>query len=255
VAFSLAAVTVTAPRISGAVAAVPRRKPATRPRRAPRRAPRKKPTPRRTPPRRAPSKAPVKIPLKKVGKALFKRSPVGRVLDVAELYGNAMYNLTQRMLGGPIKPVPQAPTPGLPFVVGVDKYAQPNSIQSVATLEPVTVKASPTARVKSPFEDWYERNTTPGYRQRYRTKPKPRSKPTQQPRRTPSRRARPRPTLTRKEREALGLGKLEALQPSPTPKEELERDPCKEKRRRNRSKCPERGYRMQCIEWRKVKCQ
>lgn len=233
-------------------AAQPKPKPAPR-----RRAPRRRPPPKRpdrrperrreAPPARRKSVPPVrKKPgvLKHLFRVARKGTPYGRIYDIADITTPYLVRGLERLLGGPIVGPPSRTYGPPPFVVGPPLP----SLSGSPVLSPVIVSAP--------------RATPTGIAQAFVGTPSPRTQTTQRPKTASARRAArpPRRPLTGLQSRALdsaksALGRLELTDRAPAPQEELDRDPCKEKRRRERKKCPDRGYRRVCTAWRKQPCQ
>jgi len=235
----LSPIVVTGIRTSGAtLAAKPRRKPARRP--APRRRAAPKPAPKRRA-RPAPKKTPRDIPLKKIASIAIRKFPLGRAYELAESLYPYVWAGLQQIMGGPIT-IGFKPTPDLPFVVGTRAPAK-QVAPPMSTLESIVVtgKSSPLS-TSSPLQ---APKRSPGRSPRRSQSMRPATAKTTKPGLTPQK--TPRAQYRR--------GVLEALQPFPVPKEELDEDPCKATRKRQRNKCPARGYRLRATAWRKEPCQ
>ena len=226
-------------------------------RRAPVRRSKPKPPPRRrAPARRPPVRRPPipRIPLRKLVPGIVRKAiPWGRVVDAAEYLAPYYVKAVQDLMGGPIIPGPPRQRTEFPFRVGPPLPSLGTQIE----LPPVTVSAS---RLPGASPSLLESLTgqpvaRPSTQTRTRTAPRARPSPrtrTRSPTRplTPSRRfgvpsARNQPRL----------GSLTLSDLGPQPKADSARDRCPQPKKRDRSKCPDRGFRRVCTHWRNEPCQ
>lgn len=236
---------------SGALAAAARPKPKPAPRRrapARRKPPAKRPPARpvRRAPARKPSTAPRISPLK-IAKTVAKRFPVGRIVELGQWWGNTAFKALQNAAGGPVVWRSASGKGELPFVKGQPRAAV-DSIGAFPSLAPKVVTRS--APLQSSF-------ASPSYFGAPASNPSPWAKPKMK----PGTKKSPSSPLTRKSKPGVKskpkakIGEITLSDIAPQPKQETERDPCKQKRKRDRKKCPDSGYRRICKEWEKVKCQ
>jgi hypothetical protein len=251
----LAPVTVTAARyplaslyLAGAAPA-PKTKPLPR-----RRAPRRSPPPKRAPPRR-PQRAPARpvprsprISPVKIAKFVGKRFPIGRMIEFADILSTKVLE-TFGLVGAP-------PPADRYFAPGAGGKVFPKSGPSMTTLAPVVVNAPRANPLLGtlPALDFF---AVPGSSPTIRTQPRPRTSTRTIGRPQTTTRTTARQPLTRAKQPGVKsqLGTLNLTEYGPTPKEALDRDPCRLKRRAKRNKCPARGYKLQATAWRKVPCQ
>lgn len=244
-------------------AAAAQPKPATQPQR---RRPRRKPPakrPARRPERRReakPVRKPKDVPVRKPGplRKLFKLARkgnvYGRIYDIAEIATPYLVRGLESALGGPIVGPPAKTYGPPPFVVGppLPSFNQSTVLSPVIVSAP---RAAPGGLVQS-----FIGSPQPQTTARPSARPASRPSPRQTPRRSIGTGATPRRPLTGRRRlgvesPASSIGRLELTNRAPAPKTEEARDPCREKRRRERKRCPDRGYRRVCTAWRKVPCQ